>query len=279
MRIINWNVNGVRATSGKLKNGEKKGTATNNVIKTLIEEQKPDVLCFQEVKTQNEADLSLFKENFKHIYTNFAKEKKGYSGVSLMCNIEPEWVSYDFNLYTEEQIGSYNMFKFVNEGRIITAKFKSIVIVTTYVPNSKAELARLDERLEWETIMRNYLKMLETELECPVVLGGDLNVAPTEMDIYDTKGKHKLAGFTPQERAEFQKLLKSGFVDSYRHLKSEERKYTYWSNFANSRQKNNGWRIDFMLVSESAKDTIVEADCLTEYLSSDHCPILLEITV
>jgi len=278
MRIISWNVNGIRATTGKIKNGEKKGSATNNVIKTLIEEQRPDILCFQEVKTQNEGDLAHFKTNFKYILTNFSKHKKGYSGVALMCNERPQWVSYDFKMYSEEQIGSYNSYEFVDEGRIITARFKSLVLVVAYIPNAQPELARIADRIEWEQLIRNYLKLLKEQNTVPVIYVGDLNVAPQPIDIHNPKGKSKTPGFSNEERTEFQKLLDTGFVDSFRHLYPEKVKYTYFSNFANARERNLGWRIDMFMVNEDAKDKIIDSDILTDYFGSDHVPIQLDIS-
>jgi len=279
MRIISWNINGIRATTGKIKNGEKKGSPTNNVIKTLIEEQRPDVLCFQEVKTQNLGDLAHLKSHFKYILTNFAKNKKGYSGVALLTNTEPLSVSYDFKLFTEEQVGAYNAYEFVKEGRVITAHFPDCIIVTAYVPNSQPELARLNERLEWESIMREYLQLLKAENTVPVIYCGDLNVAYKEIDIHNPKGKSKIAGFSTEERAEFGKLLDCGFTDSFRYLFPESVKYSYFSNFAKSRENNKGWRIDYLLVSNEVSAKIKEADCLTEYFGSDHVPVLLEITL
>ena len=278
MRIISWNLNGVRSMTGKIKNGEKKGSATNNGIKTLIQEQNPDVLCFQEVKTQSATDLAFLKSDFKYILTNFSKYKKGYSGVALLSNERPQWVSYNFDMYSEDLIGPYSNYEFVDEGRVITARFKSCVIVTTYVPNSQPELARLDERVEWEQIMRNYICLLKEENTVPVILCGDLNVAPTKIDIHDPKGKNKVAGFSPEERAEFQKMLDCGFVDSFRLLNPELIKYSYFSNFGNARANGKGWRIDLMLVSERDKDVIVGADCLTDFGGSDHCPVLLDLS-
>lgn len=279
MRIISWNINGVRATTGKIKNGEKKGSATNNVIKTLIEEQRPDVLCFQEVKTQNDGDLACFKTDFKYILTNFSKHKKGYSGVSLLCNEKPLWVSYDFKMYSEEQIGEYNKYEWVDEGRLITARFSNCIIVTAYVPNAQPELARLEERVAWEETMRAYLKLLKEENSVPVILCGDLNVAPDVIDIHDKKNRDKVAGASKEERAEYKKLLECGFVNVFRHLYPTERKYTYFSNFANARQNGKGWNIDHWLVSDAAKGTIVESDMLVEYYGSDHVPILLDISL
>jgi exodeoxyribonuclease-3 len=279
MRLISFNVNGIRAITGKIKNGEKKGSATNNVIKTLIQEQKPDVLCFQEVKTQSEGDLACFKSDFKYIFTNFSKHKKGYSGVALMCNQRPQWVSYDFKMFEEEKLGPYNTYEWIDEGRVITAKFEKVVVVTVYTPNSQPELARLDDRVEWEAMLRKYLTLLEEELNVPVVLCGDLNCAHNEIDLHNPKGKKKTPGFSTEERAELQKMIDCGFTDSFRHLNPNAAKYSYFSNFANSRERGIGWRIDYFLVSNSAKENIKEADCLNDYWGSDHCPVLLDIAV
>jgi exodeoxyribonuclease-3 len=279
MRLISFNVNGIRAITGKIKNGEKKGSATNNVIKTLIEEQKPDVLCFQEVKTQNQADLACFKSNFKYILTNFSKHKKGYSGVAMMCNEKPQWVSYDFKMFDEEQLGPYSNYEWIDEGRIITARFSTCVVVTVYTPNAQPELARIKDRVEWETMLRKYLKLLEEEAKVPVILCGDLNCAHNEIDLHNPKGKKKTPGFSTEERAELQKMMDEGFTDSFRYLNPTEAKYSYFSNFANSRERGIGWRIDYFLVSNSAKENITGADCLNDYWGSDHCPVLLDISV
>lgn len=277
MRIISFNVNGIRAICGKVKNGEKTGTQKENVLTALIKEQNPDIICFQEIKTSTKADLDCLKQYFPHIYTNHA-EKKGYSGTALLSKVEPEWVTYDFSLFPEEIIGEYETKDFNKEGRVITAKFATFILVTCYTPNSKAELARLGERLEWEQLMRNYLKALE-ESELPVILTGDLNVCHKEIDIHNHKGKDKTAGYSKEERAEFQKMLDEGFTIAFRHLHPTERKYTYWSNFANARGKNLGWAIDNFIVSNSMRSSIKEADYLTDYYGSDHCPILLDISV
>jgi exodeoxyribonuclease-3 len=279
MRIISWNVNGIRATSGKIKNGEKTGSSTDNVIKTLIKEQKPDILCFQEVKTQNPSDLDIFKSDYKYILNNFSKSKKGYSGVTLMTNKRPQWVSHDFGLYSEDEIGNYSDYEFIHEGRILTVKFDNMIVIVTYVPNSQPKLARINMRIEWERILRNYLNMLKEKMSVPVIMVGDLNVAPKEIDIHDPKGKNKVAGFSPEERNEFQNLLGCGLVDSFRHKYPTTVKYTYYSNFANAREKGLGWRIDMAMISDFIKSKIIEADCLNEYYGSDHVPILLDIDI
>jgi exodeoxyribonuclease-3 len=279
MRLISWNINGIRSMTNKLKNGEKKGSATNNTIKALIEEQKPDVLCFQELKTQNDGDLAFLRTNFNYILTNFSKFKKGYSGVALLTNTKPQWVSYDFKMYSEEQIGSYSQYEWNDEGRIITARFANCIVVTAYIPNAQPELARINERVEWEKIMRNYLKLLKEENTVPVIYTGDLNVAPDDIDIHDKKNRDKVAGASKEERAEYKKLLEAGFINAFRYLHPNERKYTYFSNFANARQNGKGWNIDHWILSDDTKDKIINSDMLMEYYGSDHVPIVLDINI
>jgi exodeoxyribonuclease III len=279
MKLISFNVNGIRAITGKIKNGEKKGSLTNNVLKNLIEEQQPDILCLQEVKTQQEGDLAVLAKAFPNLYYTFSKEKKGYSGVAMATKETPEWVRYDFEHYDESVIGQYNSYDWMLEGRIITAKFSSFIVVGVYTPNAQPELARIQERVEWEKILRNYLTELEKEFQIPVLLCGDLNCAHQEIDLHNPKGKKNTPGFSTQERKEFQSMIDAGFVDSFRQLHPVEKKYTYWSNFANSRARNVGWRIDYVLVSKAAKDKIQAADCLNEYHGSDHCPVMIEIKV
>lgn len=277
MRIISFNVNGIRSMVGKIKNGEKKGTKEENVIRSLIEEQQPDVLCFQEIKTQSKQDVQSCTSSLPFCYTNVATNKKGYSGVALLCKEKPEWVKNDLGYYKETEWGKwYEGYEFMKEGRMITAKFSKVIVVTVYVPNSQPELARLAERLTWEEMVRTYLDRLKEEFELPIVLCGDLNVAHQEMDIYDPRGKSKIPGFSKEEREECGKLLE-GFTDTFRHLYPETRKYTYWSNFAQSRIRDVGWRIDYIVVSKAYQDRIVEADCLKEYGGSDHCPVLATI--
>ena len=277
MRIISFNVNGIRSMASKLKNGEKKGHLNNNVICSLIEEQRPDVLCFQEIKTQNEMDVISYK--FSEVYTSFSTIKKGYSGVALLTNMKAEWVEYGFDRYDEEFIGDYTKYDWTNEGRIIIAKFEKCIIVTVYTPNSQAKLARLDERIAWEQILRMFLMELQREFEIPIILCGDLNCAFQNIDIHNPKGNMKSAGFSKEEREEFGLILEAGFTDSFRYLHPDLVKYSYWSNFRNARERNMGWRLDYVLVSAMFKDLIREADCLTEYMGSDHCPVVMEIDI
>ena len=277
MKLISFNVNGIRSITGKLKNGEKKGSMTNNGLKTLIEEEQPDILCLQEVKTQQAGDLAVLARAFPNLYYTFSLDKKGYSGVAMATKETPEWVQYNFDKYDEAIIGRYGCYDWIMEGRIITAKFPTFIVVGVYTPNAQAELARIEERMEWEKVLRAYLKELEKEFQIPVLLCGDLNCAHQEIDIHNPKGKKKTPGFSLEERQEFQTMLDAGFVDSFRHVHPEEKKYSYWSNFANSRARNVGWRIDYVLVSQAAADKIMEADCLNDYHGSDHCPVMIQI--
>ena len=279
MKLISFNVNGIRSITGKLKNGEKKGSMTHNGLKDLIEEHDPDILCLQEVKTQHSGDLAVLTQAFPHLYYTFSKTKKGYSGVAMATKEFPEWVEYNFDKYDESVIGRYSCYDWIMEGRAITVKFPTFIVVGVYTPNAQAELARIEERVEWEKVLRAYLKELEKEFQIPVLLCGDLNCAHQEIDIHNPKGKKKTPGFSPEERKEFQAMLDAGFVDSFRHVNPDTQKYSYWSNFAHSRERNVGWRIDYVLVSQAAATAILAADCLNEYHGSDHCPVMIEINV
>ena len=278
MRIISFNVNGIRAIAQKQKDGQKndqKGQKEQmdqkeSCIESLITEQRPDILCFQEIKTQSIDDLKFLRAYFKHIYINFAT-KKGYSGTALLTNEEPEWIAHNFEYYdlaTDKTWGQ--------EGRAITAKFPTHIVVTVYVPNSKPGLARIQERLEWEECLRMYLLALE-EFSIPIIVCGDLNVAPEAIDIHNKQPKNT-PGASKDERDAFQRLSEN-FTDSFRYVHREAQEYSWWSNFANSRERNKGWRIDLILVNSVHKDKIETVGILNEYKGSDHCPVLLDITV
>lgn len=270
MRIISFNINGIQSMTGKLKNGEKKGGPTNNVLRSLVEEQQPDVLCMQELKTQTPGHLAWLRAYFPHIHLNISKHKKGYSGVSLMSKEEPEWVATDFSRY----LGDYSGTMWSHEGRVVIAKFATAVVVTVYTPNSQSQLARLSERIQWEQVLRAYMTHLKEEFAVPVVLCGDLNCAVEDIDIHKPKAHRGMPGFSDEERTEMRMML-AGFTDSYRLLHPETVSYTYFSNFAKSRERGVGWRLDYMLVSNA--DFIQRAEILGEYFGSDHVPILLDI--
>ena len=246
MKLISWNVNGLRAVMGK----------------TFMEDFRAldaDIFCLQETKLQAgqiEMDLPGY-----HQYWNYA-EKKGYSGVAVFSRIEPLSVAYG--------IGNE---PFDHEGRVITLELADCYVVACYTPNSQEELKRLSFRMEWEDAFRAYLLSLSAKK--PVVMCGDLNVAHEEIDLKNPKTNHINAGFTDEERGKMTELLAAGFVDSYRHLHPDEVKYSWWSYRFHAREKNSGWRIDYFIVSESIKDRIKSAEIHNEIFGSDHCPVEL----
>ncbi len=251
MKLVSWNVNGIRACVQK---------GFEETFKTL----DADIFCIQESKMQaGQLDLGL---DGYYQYWNYA-EKKGYSGTAIFTKQEPIQVSYGMNMEEHDQ-----------EGRMITLEFDPFYMVTVYTPNSQNELARLDYRMQWEDAFRNYLLLLNEKK--PVIVCGDMNVAHREIDLKNPKTNRKNAGFTDEERGKFTELLKSGFVDTYRYLYPDtEEVYSWWSYRFSARAKNAGWRIDYFLVSDNVKDRIQEAKIHTEIMGSDHCPVELEINI
>lgn len=251
MKLISWNVNGLRA-------------CLNKGFEEFFNNMDADIFCLQETKMQPEqAEVNLLGY---HKYWNSAV-KKGYSGTAIFTKKEPVSVSYDLGLDKHNE-----------EGRVITLEYDNFYMVTVYTPNSKRELARLDYRMEWEEDFREYL--LKLNKKKPVILCGDLNVAHTEIDLKNPKTNTMNAGFTIQEREKMTKLLDSGFVDTFRYLYPDVTEaYTWWSYMFKAREKNAGWRIDYFLVSESVKDKIVDSIIHGEVLGSDHCPVELDINI
>ena len=252
MRLVSWNVNGLRSclTKGFLE---------------YVKNEDPDILCLQETKLQpHQIELELDGyEQYWH-----SAEKKGYSGTAVFTKQKPLSVSYD--LPDMENLG------FPNEGRVITLEFDEFYFVNCYTPNSQRELTRLEFRMDWEDEFRKYLTELDKKK--PVIMCGDLNVAHEEIDLKNPKTNHNNAGFTDKERAKFSELMQSGFVDSFRYLYPDKRDcYSWWSYMANSRARNIGWRIDYFVVSERFKHRIEESSILPEVTGSDHCPVMLEI--
>ena len=278
MRIISFNVNGLRSMLTKTKNGEKTATSSNHCLKTLIQEQAPHILCLQEIKTQSENDILSLHEHFPHIYMYPATSKKGYSGVALLSLFKPDFVSYGFHFYEESDIGNYRHCDFNEEGRIITAKYSTCIVITVYTPNSKPKLARIDERLLWERTLRLYIRELEKDFELPIILCGDLNCALKPIDIHQPKQRKDTPGYSEQEHDALQTMLDYGFTDSFRYLYPDQIKYSWWDMRSNARVSNKGWRIDYLLVSRTLQTSIEEADCLNEYYGSDHCPVLLGLS-
>ena len=249
MKLISWNVNGIRACVSK------------NFM-DFFNEVDADIFCLQETKLQeNQIDLQL--EGYFQ-YWNYAK-KKGYSGTAIFTKKEPLSVTYGINIEEHDQ-----------EGRVITLEFEDFYMVTVYTPNSQSELKRLDYRMKWEDDFRSYLKKLDERK--PVIICGDLNVAHKEIDLKNPKTNRKNAGFTDEERNKFTELLKEGFIDTFRYFYPEEANiYSWWSYRFKAREKNAGWRIDYFCTSEKLKERLVSAKIHTDVLGSDHCPVELII--
>ena len=249
MKLISWNVNGLRACVQK-------------GFLDIFKELDADMFCIQESKLQ-EGQISLELEGY-HQYWNYAI-KKGYSGTAIFTRREPMSVAYGIGIEEHDQ-----------EGRVITLDFAEFYLVTVYTPNSQSELARLDYRMRWEDAFLSYLKGLEEKK--PIVFCGDLNVAHKEIDLKNPKTNRKNAGFTDEERGKFSTLLGQGFIDTYRYFyPDQEGIYSWWSYRFQARKKNAGWRIDYFCVSESLKEKLVDAKIHTEIMGSDHCPVELDI--
>lgn len=247
MKLISWNVNGIRACV-------KKG------FLDYFNEQDADIFCIQETKLQ-EGQIDLNLEGY-YQYWNYAK-KKGYSGTAIFSKKKPLSVSYGLNIKEHDQ-----------EGRIITLEFENFYMITVYTPNSQTELARLDYRMKWEDDFKAYLKDLD--IKKPVILCGDLNVAHKEIDLKNPKNNINNPGFTVFEREKLTNLLDEGFIDSFRYLyPDKEFIYSWWSYRFNARKNNAGWRIDYFLTSDKLQDKIEDALIDTEILGSDHCPVIL----
>ncbi|CAM3702153.1 exodeoxyribonuclease III [Erysipelothrix urinaevulpis] len=251
MKLISWNVNGLRA-----------------IMKKEFPEQfielDADILCLQETKMQ-EGQLDFFPEGY-HTYYNYAV-KKGYSGTAVFSKIEPLSVRYGIEIEEHDQ-----------EGRVITLEFEDFFLVNVYTPNSQTKLKRLEYRMQWEDDFREYLTELDAEK--PVVLCGDLNVAHQEIDLANPDSNRKNPGFSDEERSQIGNLLEEGFIDSFRYFHpTEENRYSWWSYRTAARTRNVGWRIDYFVVSQQLEDAMLNADILDQMMGSDHCPVLLELSI
>lgn len=265
MKIYSWNVNGIRAVARK------------ELFVPFIQKEQPDILCLQETKAQQgqaEIDLSGYEE-----YWNSA-EKKGYSGTAIFSKIKPLAV---LNGFPEDIIGKYKVSGDVygdpnKEGRVIAAEFEKFYVLTVYTPNAKDDLSRLAMRHKhWDPAFLAYCKRLEENK--PVVFCGDLNVAHTEDDLANPKPNRGKKGFTEEERSGFDSFLNAGFVDTLRMFKQGNGHYSWWSNFANSRSRNVGWRIDYFLVSDTLKSKVKAAAIHADIMGSDHCPISVTLDI
>ena len=251
MKLISWNVNGIRACITK-------------GFKEFFKIANADIFCIQETKCQK-GQVELEFEGYKS-YWNSA-EKKGYSGTAIFTKKEPLNVTYGIGIEEHDK-----------EGRVITLEYEKFYMVNIYTPNSKRELERLEYRQIWEDEIRKYLlKLNETK---SVIMCGDLNVAHEEIDLKNPKTNHRSAGFTDEERNKMTELLQAGFIDSFRYLyPTQENIYSWWSYMRKAREKNVGWRIDYFIVSKDIKSKIKEARIDTDILGSDHCPVELEIDI
>lgn len=249
MKIVTWNVNGIRACV-------KKG------FLDYFNEVDADMFCIQETKLQ-EGQIDLELEGY-HQYWNYA-EKKGYSGTAIFTKKKPLSVKYGLGIEEHDQ-----------EGRVITLEFEKFFLVNVYTPNSQNKLARIDYRMKWENDFRDHLNQLDDKK--PVILCGDLNVAHKEIDLKNPKTNKKSAGFSDEERTKMTELLDAGYIDSYRYLYPEKEEiYTWWSYMRKSRERNSGWRIDYFVVSERLAENIKDVEIHSEILGSDHCPVMLEL--
>jgi len=251
MKLISWNVNGLRACEGK---------GFSDIFKKL----DADIFCLQETKMQA-GQLDMEFAGYQSFW-NYA-EKKGYSGTAIFTRISPLKASYGIGIEEHD-----------HEGRVITLEFESFYMVCVYTPNSQEELKRLDYRMKWEDDFRAYLTGLDKKK--PVIVCGDMNVAHKEIDLKNPKTNHNNAGFTDQEREKFTLLLEAGFTDTWRHFYPDvEGVYSWWSYRFQSRQRNTGWRIDYFLTSNRLKNSLKDAKIHTDILGSDHCPVELDIDI
>lgn len=249
VKLISWNVNGIRAAI-------KKG------FLDFAGDAAADVLCLQEVKARPE-QVELELPGYRQIWN--PAEKKGYAGTAVFARQAPEVVGYGLGIPKHD-----------DEGRVITLEFDRFHLVNVYTPNAKRDLSRLDYRTrEWDVDFLAFLK--ERERTKPVVFCGDLNVAHKEIDLANPRSNRNNAGFTPQERASFDRLLEAGFVDTFRQFTSEGGHYTWWSMMGQARAKNIGWRLDYFCVSDSLRKQVTDSHILPEIMGSDHCPVVMEL--
>lgn len=249
MRMISWNVNGIRAAMGK-------------GFLDFVVCQNADIICIQETKMQ-EGQAEVPVDGYRQYWCS--AEKKGYSGTALFTKEEPENVSYGIGIDEHD-----------HEGRVITAEYEKLYLVNVYVPNSQDGLKRLDYRMRWEDDFRAYLKGLEKTK--PVVVCGDFNVAHKEIDLKNPKTNKRNAGFTDEEREKMTELQNAGFIDTFRYFYPDlEGAYSWWSYRFNARKNNAGWRIDYFLVSKELRSNLKKAEILSDVFGSDHCPVVLEM--
>lgn len=263
MKIYSWNVNGIRAV-------HKKG-----LFAPFIEEHQPDVLCLQETKARD-GDAELDLEEYDEYWCS--AEKKGYSGTAIFTKIAPENVLYGLPDEYKEQYELTDAYGNTHsEGRVITLEFEGFFVCSVYTPNAKEDLSRLPVREAWDAAFLAYMKSLEQQK--PVIFGGDLNVAHTELDLARPKQNRGKKGFTDEERSGIDHMLEAGFVDSFRLFHTDGEHYTWWSHFGQARERNVGWRIDYIMVSEQLVPIVKKANIHPDVFGSDHCPVSVELAL
>ena len=259
IKLVSWNVNGVRAVNRKGK------------LIQLMTDYNPDIICLQEIKCDDsicDSEMISYRDTYPYILFNTSQTRKGYSGTAILSKIKPISVMMDIPGHVND------------EGRVIAAIFKKCIVITVYTPNSGADLKRLQYRTtQWDVDFRHYIGELHRKTKKAIILCGDLNVAHNPIDIYNPKIKG--AGYMPEERNNFIDLLNEvKLTDTFRHMHPDEiNKYSYWSNFARSREKNNGWRIDYFLVSKVLEKAILAADIIADHEGSDHAPVALQLNI
>jgi len=250
MKLLSWNVNGLRACLGK-------------GFTEAMRDKNPDVICLQEIKME-EGQAASGLEGYHEYY--YSAEKKGYSGTAVFTKTKPVSVTKGIGIEAHD-----------HEGRVLTLDMGAFFLVNCYTPNSQRGLTRLAYRVEWEADFRAYLQALDKQK--PVVLCGDLNVAHQEIDLKNPKTNRQNAGFTDEERGEMTKLLSAGFTDSFRSLYPDEVLYTWWSYMGGARGRNVGWRIDYFVVSDRLMPCAVNAGAYNEIMGSDHCPVFIDLDI
>lgn len=262
MKLFSWNVNGIRAVVRK------------NEWQKFMDKYKPDIIGLQEIKANK--DQIIFDTDDSYFKYYNSAERPGYAGTAIFSKIEPLQVIFDI---PEEIARKYNLqdkYGYPNkEGRVLTAEYEKFYFVTVYTPNSKGDLSRLDLRQKWDEVFLEYIKFLEQTK--PVIFCGDLNVAHKEIDLANPKGNRGKHGFTDEERSGFDKIVKSELIDTFREFHPEPNQYSWWSNFAKSRERNAGWRIDYFVASKSLLKNIKDSKIHQSQMGSDHCPIELEL--
>ena len=258
LRIFSWNVNGLRSVLSK------------GALQSFISKYQPDILCLQEIKMkpgQAKVDLPEYEEIWN------SAERPGYAGTAIFTKLAPLSVQTDFTLVEPDQYGNPNA-----EGRVIVAEFASFYLVNVYTPNSKPDLSRLKLRHEsWDSEFLQLLKELERTK--PVVVCGDFNAAHTEIDLARPKTNHHNAGFTDEEREGIGNLIGASFIDTFRELNPDARRYTWWSHWGHARENNVGWRIDYFFVSGALRDKLKNAEIYEDVIGSDHCPISVTLEI